>query len=463
MDTVQIAQKGKKQMIEVKNLTKYYGNHKAVDHISFSIKEGTVCGFLGPNGAGKSTTMNIMTGCLSATSGNVSIGEYDIFEQPIEAKKMIGYLPEQPPLYLEETPREYLRFVAQAKKIPRESIREEIENVMKETQITEVADRLIKNLSKGYRQRVGIAQTLLGNPKVIILDEPTVGLDPIQVIEIRDLIKSLGQKHTVILSSHILSEVQHMCDEILIISKGKLIAYDTAENLEKMMAPKASIEVLTDASLEECQKVLGLVLFIAHHLLNLAWYRNLFRGKYTVIRVLVSMVNLALLAVMICLMASGIIMSRHVFAFLPITGGMGTARLVHMVACYWGFVLMALHLGFHWGMMMTRTRNISGVTKPSGIRRVIFLISGIVIVGFGLYVFVTRDLVTYMFLRTQFVFLDYSESPISFYIDYLAMMGLFIWIAHYLSVVLKKYGKKLPQTNGKIAPEKVGNKKFRNM
>lgn len=188
-----------------------------------------------------------------------------------------------------------------------------------------------------------------------------------------------------------------------------------------------------------------LVLFIAHHLLNLAWYRNLFRGKYTVIRVLVSMVNLALLAVMICLMASGIIMSRHVFAFLPITGGMGTARLVHMAACYWGFVLMALHLGFHWGMMMTRTRNISGVTKPSRIRRVIFLISGIVIAGYGLYVFVTRDLVTYMFLRTQFVFLDYSESPISVYIDYLAMMGLFIWIAHYLSVILKKYGKKRPR------------------
>lgn len=191
------------------------------------------------------------------------------------------------------------------------------------------------------------------------------------------------------------------------------------------------------------------VLFIAHHLLNLAWYRNLFRGKYTVIRVLNSVVDLALLAVMICLMASGIIMSRHVFAFLPITGGMGTARLVHMAACYWGFVLMALHLGFHWGMMMTRTRNISGVTKPSGIRRVIFLISGIVIAGYGLYVFVTRDLVTYMFLRTQFVFLDYSESPISFYIDYLAMMGLFIWIAHYLSVSLKKYGKKRTRAGGK--------------
>ena len=201
------------------------------------------------------------------------------------------------------------------------------------------------------------------------------------------------------------------------------------------------------------------VLFIVHHLLNLSWYRNLFRGKYTVIRVLTVVVDLALLAVMLCLMASGIIMSRHVFAFLPIAGGMGTARLVHMAACYWGFVLMALHLGFHWSMMMARMKNISGVTKPSGIRRAICRISGIVIAGYGLYVFVTRDLVTYMFLRTQFVFLDYSESPISFYIDYLAMMGLFVWNAHYLSVILKKYGKKTPQTNGKTAPEKVGNKK----
>lgn len=185
-----------------------------------------------------------------------------------------------------------------------------------------------------------------------------------------------------------------------------------------------------------------LVLFIAHHLLNLGWYRNLFRGKYTVMRVLTSLADLALLAVMICLMASGIVMSRHVFAFLPIAGGMGTARLVHMAACYWGFVLMALHLGFHWSMMMAMLRNISGVTEPSGIRRGIFRISGIVIAGYGLYVFVTRDLVTYMFLRTQFVFLDYSESPISFYIDYLAMMGLFIWITHYLSAIIQKSGKK---------------------
>ena len=243
-------------MIEVNNLIKFYGDHKAVDDISFSVKGGTVCGFCGPNGAGKSTTMNIMTGCLSATSGNVTIGGYDIFEHPIEAKKLIGYLPEQPPLYLEETPREYLRFIAEAKKIPAKSIKEEIETVIEETQIKEVADRLIKNLSKGYKQRVGIAQTLLGNPKVIILDEPTVGLDPIQVVEIRDLIKSLGKKHTVILSSHILSEVQQMCDEIIIIAKGKLIAYDTAENLEKLLQPKVTLEVQTDAAREEGELVL---------------------------------------------------------------------------------------------------------------------------------------------------------------------------------------------------------------
>lgn len=243
-------------MIEVNNLIKFYGDHKAVDDISFSVKGGTVCGFCGPNGAGKSTTMNIMTGCLSATSGNVTIGGYDIFEHPIEAKKLIGYLPEQPPLYLEETPREYLRFIAEAKKIPAKSIKEEIETVIEETQIKEVADRLIKNLSKGYKQRVGIAQTLLGNPKMIILDEPTVGLDPIQVVEIRDLIKSLGKKHTVILSSHILSEVQQMCDEIIIIAKGKLIAYDTAENLEKLLQPKVTLEVQTDAAREEGELVL---------------------------------------------------------------------------------------------------------------------------------------------------------------------------------------------------------------
>ena len=243
-------------MIEVNNLTKFYGDHKAVDNISFSVKDGTVCGFCGPNGAGKSTTMNIMTGCLSATSGTVTIGGHDIFEQPMEAKKLMGYLPEQPPLYLEETPREYLRFIARAKGVPRTELEGEILRVMEETQIDDVADRLIKNLSKGYRQRVGIAQTLLGNPKVIILDEPTVGLDPIQVVEIRDLIKNLGKRHTVILSSHILSEVQQMCDEILIIAKGKLLAYDTTENLEKQLQPRVLLEVETDASREESEVVL---------------------------------------------------------------------------------------------------------------------------------------------------------------------------------------------------------------
>ena len=243
-------------MIEVNNLTKFYGDHKAVDNISFSVKDGTVCGFCGPNGAGKSTTMNIMTGCLSATSGTVTIGGHDIFEQPMEAKKLMGYLPEQPPLYLEETPREYLRFIARAKGVPRTELEGEILRVMEETQIDDVADRLIKNLSKGYRQRVGIAQTLLGNPKVIILDEPTVGLDPIQVVEIRDLIKNLGKRHTVILSSHILSEVQQMCDEILIIAKGKLLAYDTTENLEKQLQPRVLLEVETDASREESEAVL---------------------------------------------------------------------------------------------------------------------------------------------------------------------------------------------------------------
>lgn len=246
-------------MIEVSHLIKFYGDHKAVDDVSFSVKDGTVCGFCGPNGAGKSTTMNIMTGCLSATSGTVTIGGYDIFEQPLKAKGLIGYLPEQPPLYLEETPREYLRFIAEAKRVPRRSLREEVDRVMEETQISDVADRLMKNLSKGYRQRVGIAQTLLGSPKVIILDEPTVGLDPIQVVEIRELIKNLGKRHTVILSSHILTEVQQMCDEIIIIAKGKLIAYDTTENLEKLLQPKVTLEIQTDAGQEESEAVLAAV------------------------------------------------------------------------------------------------------------------------------------------------------------------------------------------------------------
>ncbi|MCC8182136.1 MAG: ABC transporter ATP-binding protein, partial [Clostridiales bacterium] len=195
-------------MIDVKHLTKRYGNHTAVSDLSFHIGKGQIYGFLGPNGAGKSTTMNIMTGCLAATSGEVKVGGYDIFEDAEQAKRLIGYLPEQPPLYLDRTPREYLTFVGQAKRIPKRELKGQIQRVMEVTQITDVADRLMKHLSKGYKQRVGIAQALLGDPEVIILDEPTVGLDPRQIIEIRELITSLGERHTVIRSRHILAEVQ---------------------------------------------------------------------------------------------------------------------------------------------------------------------------------------------------------------------------------------------------------------
>ena len=234
-------------MIEVKNLTKRYGNHTALSDLSFTIEKGQIYGFLGPNGAGKSTTMNIMTGCLAATSGEVKINGYDIFEEADEAKKLIGYLPELPPLYLDRTPKEYLTFVGRAKKIPNAKLAEEIAHVMEITQITDVADRLMKNLSKGYKQRVGIAQAILGDPEIIILDEPTVGLDPKQIIEIRDLILELGKNHTVILSSHILSEVQAICQTILIISKGKLVACDTPKNLETLFAGTSTIELTYEA------------------------------------------------------------------------------------------------------------------------------------------------------------------------------------------------------------------------
>lgn len=244
-------------MIEVKNLTKRYGNLCAVSDLSFTIEKGQIYGFLGPNGAGKSTTMNIMTGCLAATEGEVKIGGHDIFEEPTEAKKLIGYLPEQPPVYMDQTPREYLNFVAQAKKIAKKDIPKQISRVLAITQTEDVADRLIKNLSKGYRQRVGIAQALLGNPEVIILDEPTVGLDPRQIIEIRELIRELGRDHTVILSSHILSEVQAVCKTIMIITKGKLVACDTPENLEKRFAGKVNIQLAVEAAPKDAQQILS--------------------------------------------------------------------------------------------------------------------------------------------------------------------------------------------------------------
>ena len=209
-------------MIKVEHLTKYYGDFLAVDDLSFTIEEGHVYGFLGPNGAGKSTTMNILTGCLSATSGRVEIGGHDIFEEPGEAKHLIGYLPEQPPLYLSETPEEYLRFVGEAKGLRDGELTAQIEAVMEQVKIESVRHRRISALSKGYRQRVGIAQALLGDPKVIILDEPTVGLDPKQITEIRSLIRRLGREKTILFSSHILSEVQQLCDHVVILHQGQV-------------------------------------------------------------------------------------------------------------------------------------------------------------------------------------------------------------------------------------------------
>ena len=235
-------------MIEVKNLVKKYGSHLAVDHLNFTVDTGQIYGFLGPNGAGKSTTMNIMTGYLGATEGEVLINGHNILEEPEAAKKCIGYLPEMPPLYTDMKVNEYLKFVAELKKIPKPERQEQIEKVMLMVKIMDVQDRLIKNLSKGYRQRVGLAQAILGYPEVIILDEPTVGLDPKQIIEIRDLIKSLKKKHTVILSSHILSEVSAVCDYVLIISHGKLVASDTPENLGKLAEGSNCLLYTSDAA-----------------------------------------------------------------------------------------------------------------------------------------------------------------------------------------------------------------------
>lgn len=245
-------------MIEVKNLVKDYGGHMAVDHLNFTVEDGQIYGFLGPNGAGKSTTMNIITGYLGATEGEVWIDGHNILDEPEKAKKNIGYLPEVPPLYIEMTVDEYLNFAAELKKIPAGTRREATAEAKKLAGLNGVEKRLIRNLSKGYRQRVGLAQAVLGMPDVIILDEPTVGLDPKQIIEIRDVIRSLGKNHTVILSSHILSEVSAVCDHILIISHGRLIASDTPENLEKKMTGEKTLELLVRGSAEAVGEVLDL-------------------------------------------------------------------------------------------------------------------------------------------------------------------------------------------------------------
>ncbi len=234
-------------MIEINHLVKKYGSHVAVDDLSLTVEPGKIYGFLGPNGAGKSTTMNIITGYLAATSGEVKINGFDVLKQPEEAKKCVGYLPELPPLYMDMTVKEYLDFVAELKKLEKSLRAGYVKEAMKITKTEEVSGRLIRNLSKGYRQRVGFAQTVLGYPEILILDEPTVGLDPKQIIEIRDLIKELGKKHTIILSSHILSEISAVCDHVFIISHGKLVASDSTENLLERMTGAQEIELLVKA------------------------------------------------------------------------------------------------------------------------------------------------------------------------------------------------------------------------
>lgn len=249
-------------LIQVENLVKKYGNHVAVNNLSFTIEKGKIYGFLGPNGAGKSTTMNMITGYMGATGGTIKIDGIDIVKSPEKAKKNIGYLPEIPPLYTDMTVKEYLTFAAELKGLKKTEKKENVEKVMKMVQLNDVESRLIRNLSKGYRQRVGFAQAILGFPEVIILDEPTVGLDPKQIMEIRDLIKELGKNHTVILSSHILSEVSAVCDQILIISKGRLVAQDTPENLEHLMEKEQTIHATIKGEKDKVEKVLTEAEFI---------------------------------------------------------------------------------------------------------------------------------------------------------------------------------------------------------
>lgn len=244
-------------MIEVRHLTKRYGAHLAVDDLCFSVESGKIYGLLGPNGAGKSTTMNIITGCLAASEGEVLVNGHDIFEEPVAAKKCVGYLPEIPPVYTDMTVDEYLRFIAEAKDVPAKARKAQLAEIIESTGLSDVRGRLIHNLSKGYRQRVGIAQALVGNPEIVILDEPTVGLDPKQIIEIRDLIRTLGRKHTVILSSHILSEVSAVCDSVMIIAHGRLVANGTPEELTHLFAGESEIHLEIKGGEDAVRSALG--------------------------------------------------------------------------------------------------------------------------------------------------------------------------------------------------------------
>lgn len=237
-------------MIEATNLVKRYGPHTAVDHASFKIEKGEIVGFLGPNGAGKSTTMNILTGYLSSTEGTVTVDGMNILDYPIEAKKRIGYLPENPPLYPEMTVREYLTFAGEIKKVPAKALGARMDEIMETVGIADVRKRLVKNLSKGYKQRVGLAQAMIGDPEILILDEPTAGLDPKQILEIRDLIIKLGRDHTIILSSHILPEVSAVCKRVLIINQGKIVADDTPDNLAKRLLGGSHVLLRIDGARE---------------------------------------------------------------------------------------------------------------------------------------------------------------------------------------------------------------------
>ena len=243
-------------MIEIENLTKYYGKKLAVDNISFKVKKGAIVGFLGRNGAGKSTTMNMITGYISTSGGTARINGYDILKQPREAKRSIGYLPEHPPVYQEMTVNEYLKFVCAIKDVKASSVESHIEEIASLVKLNEVMDRRIGNLSKGYQQRVGMGQALVGNPEVLILDEPTVGLDPKQIIEIRRMIKALGKKHTIILSSHILPEVADVCEQVVIINEGKIVAQDTLANLQEGLQESADMVVRIAGSESAATKIL---------------------------------------------------------------------------------------------------------------------------------------------------------------------------------------------------------------
>lgn len=244
-------------MIEVKDLTKDYGSRRAIDHLNFSVKKGDVVGFLGPNGAGKSTTMKIITGFMAPTSGQASIAGFDVFENPIEVKKRIGYLPETPPVYGDMYVRDYLRYVAALKGVPKENVEKLVNNAIEKTNLGDVQKRLIQHLSKGFRQRVGIAQAIVSDPEVLILDEPTVGLDPKQVAEVRDLIKALKGQHTIILSTHILPEVQATCEKIVIINKGKIVAQDSIQSLSSLEKGQRRLHVRLRKDVSDMKGVLG--------------------------------------------------------------------------------------------------------------------------------------------------------------------------------------------------------------